>query len=905
MGEVVSIGSHGFRRISLAFLAVSLLIAPLHPIASGEPTDPGPAAPAVTSFAPSEGSVSGGTRITFTGTDLGDVTEVTFGDQAATKPTVNDSGTELSVTSPAREGDATEVAITLRTTDRDVVLDSLFTYLNDASAETTITGMSPASGPTSGGQVVTFTGSNLEDVTNVTFGDQAATDLTINGDGTELLVTTPAGDAGSVTVTFTLTDDTTVTFGPYEYLESPTIAPFIINGADAIPGDAPWQVALLNMGGNLFNAQFCGGSIINRQWIVTAAHCVQGTSANPANVRVLAGQQDLSGTGGQLVQAAQIVSYPDYPTPETASAPNDVALIRLAEPLTLTAGVAEAINLPFAEAAAAPVIWPPINASGLITGWGNITPGLITGDNPFRYPNQLQKAPVSVVGAPGDSAGCAGWNGNGYLSEAMICVTGTTPESEPKVISGCVGDSGGPFAVTIAGTPTLAGLTSWGPDPQAEGGCNRDGFPSVYARLTSYVDWFVPGQITDGSLQQGNEEVIFFWDSPTNTPALPSEGVRVEYSSDSGATWTPFDGGNPQPASPIKVTGLTNGTPYIFRAAVVNPVNATTGPYFWFTSNVGITPSADAPTITSIAPTSGSTAGGTAVTITGTNFGLEPGPDLVSFGGKSAQSVEAVSSTALKAITPSFSAGTVVVIVENNSGIALAPVPFRFIAPTPPAPDPGGGGGGGMPEPAPPAPAPPTPAPATPAAPQPQPLAPPLPPANAVTPDEVRALSPTQVATLPPAYVSQLPPSAFSAFSPAQVAVMTPQQVAAIRPARAAQLRPAAVRAMNVDQLTVLRPASVGRLRPAAIRLLDGDQLVAIRPAAYGRMQPSQTARLRPNQMPQIRPASVRSLNPRAVAAIPAQTIGRMTAAQIRSLTPAQSRAITPAQRRALNRASR
>jgi hypothetical protein len=914
----VSFKTRGVRNLSIVAIVAGLLISPLHSMASGEPVPP---EPTVTSFTPSEGSASGGTRVTFTGTNLGDVTEVVFGTQAAIDPNVNETGTTLSVTSPAREGDVAEVRITLKTADRDVLLESSFTYLNDAPAEpdpdpsvpepeaddtppaTTVMGMSPASGPTSGGQEVTFTGSRLNTVTKVTFGESAATDLTVNGDGTELRVTTPAGDAGSVNVTFTLTGATDVTFGPYEYLEPPTFAPFIVNGDDASPGEASWQVALISPGDNIRSAQFCGGSIINPRWIVTAAHCLQGTFANPANVRVLAGQQTLSGSGGQLINAARIINHPDY---VNIISGNDVALIELANNLDMTRPGVGVIDLPFVESTASPVVWPPANTSGLITGWGNTKPGQITGDNPYVFPDTLQKATVSVVGAPGDAAGCAGWSvppNDGYNPASMICVTGLTvaPKTPGLVISGCVGDSGGPFSVTQGGRPTLAGITSWGPNPFAIDGCNRPGFPSVYARVTSYVNWFVPAPPTITQILPGNGGVALVSSPPNTTSALPATKKVLEYSSDDGTTWSTAE--FPAAGNISLLGGLTNGNEYLFRFALVSSVNES-GPYFFSNVAKGI-PSATAPTISSLSPTSGPTSGGTTVTIIGTNFNDVTG---VSFAGTAATSFDRISSTEIRAITPARPAGAAGVIVANTSGSAIATTVFTFVAPPPPpTPDPGGGGGGGVPEPEPPAPPVPTPAPPAPPA---QPPAPPassptLPPANAVTPEEVRELSPEQVSALPPEYVSALPPTAFSAFSPAQVAAMTPEQVAAIRPAGAAQLRPVAVRAMSADQLAVLRPAATGRLRPAAIRALDGKQLAAIQPAGYARMQPSQTAQLRPKQMSQIPSASVRSLTPRAIAAIPARVIARMTAAQVRSLTPAQSRALTPAQIRALNRASR
>ena len=77
----------------------------------------------------------------------------------------------------------------------------------------------------------------------------------------------------------------------------------------------------------------------------------------------------------------------------------------------------------------------------------------------------------------------------------------------------------------------------------------------------------------------------------------------------------------------------------------------------------GYTYANPAPKVTAIAPNSGTTSGGTAVTITGTNF---LSGARVTFGGTAATGVNVASSTSIKASTPAHSSGTVNVAVANS-----------------------------------------------------------------------------------------------------------------------------------------------------------------------------------------------------------------------------------------------
>src|SRR5215213_4821082 len=85
----------------------------------------------------------------------------------------------------------------------------------------------------------------------------------------------------------------------------------------------PWQAALADDGG-----QFCGGSLVRPDWVLTAAHCADGEDA--AKLKVILGRHKLSSSDGEEIQVAQIVVNEQYASDENGG--HDVALLRLDRP---------------------------------------------------------------------------------------------------------------------------------------------------------------------------------------------------------------------------------------------------------------------------------------------------------------------------------------------------------------------------------------------------------------------------------------------------------------------------------------------------------------------------------------------------------------------------------------------
>lgn len=101
--------------------------------------------------------------------------------------------------------------------------------------------------------------------------------------------------------------------------------PRIVGGEDAAAGDAPWQVSMRYKPKNF---HFCGGSIIDNQWILTAAHCV--TDFTPDQVEIVAGSLSLV-EGGERYDVERLIPHELY-NPMVIR--NDIALVKLNQSIT-------------------------------------------------------------------------------------------------------------------------------------------------------------------------------------------------------------------------------------------------------------------------------------------------------------------------------------------------------------------------------------------------------------------------------------------------------------------------------------------------------------------------------------------------------------------------------------------
>lgn len=233
----------------------------------------------------------------------------------------------------------------------------------------------------------------------------------------------------------------------------------IVGGRDAVAGEFPWQISLQSNSGS----HFCGGSILDANYILTASHCVDGSS--PSSMRVVAGILRRSdSSSGQIRSLAEITMFPGY---VDASQGKDIALLKLSTPLDLTAANVSAIDTVTESDAFNGETDPGVVAT--VTGWGTLSSG------GSSLPNTLQAVDVPIVSQADAQDAYSGENiGDDQIAAGYLGQGGK---------DSCQGDSGGPLVVQTASGPKLAGVVSWGYS------CADPRYPGMYARVSEFEDF--------------------------------------------------------------------------------------------------------------------------------------------------------------------------------------------------------------------------------------------------------------------------------------------------------------------------------------------------------------------------------------------------------------------------------
>jgi hypothetical protein len=227
----------------------------------------------------------------------------------------------------------------------------------------------------------------------------------------------------------------------------------IVGGVETLINQYPWMTAL-----TYNNRFYCGASVINNKYLITAAHCVNGFAKERLSAVFL--DHDRSNYFETQIftrSISKIFRHRYYGSGGTYN--NDIALLKLDKELPIT-GLLK------------PVCLPPTGKSftgnkGIVIGWGATQAH-------GQVSSKLREVEVPIM----SNIDCRRTGYGNRITDNMMCAGYSYGMKDS-----CQGDSGGPLHVVNGTTHMLVGIVSWGE------GCAQPNYPGVYTRVNRFVSW--------------------------------------------------------------------------------------------------------------------------------------------------------------------------------------------------------------------------------------------------------------------------------------------------------------------------------------------------------------------------------------------------------------------------------
>jgi secreted trypsin-like serine protease len=268
-------------------------------------------------------------------------------------------------------------------------------------------------------------------------------------------------NSGFVTTTTTTTTPRPIASSTCgrQQIEPSLLASRIFGGSHAVPNSWPWQVLYEERkpcGTNRVCTGSCGGTLIDSRHVLTAAHCIG--ELIPSRITITAGLHDKRISEQDTRQARSVERIFMHPGWDSARLANDIAILRLTEPVQFNK---------FVQPACLPGPDPEPDSEVVLIGWGAEQ----FGGSPYH---QLKQAQVKVIGQ------CEKYWGQQIDNEKQICVAHRT-----SGFSACQGDSGGPMLQKHNNQWIVQGVTSFISDCKTHDNL----LPNVYVRVSAYLPW--------------------------------------------------------------------------------------------------------------------------------------------------------------------------------------------------------------------------------------------------------------------------------------------------------------------------------------------------------------------------------------------------------------------------------
>nr|XP_004663431.2 coagulation factor X [Jaculus jaculus] len=227
----------------------------------------------------------------------------------------------------------------------------------------------------------------------------------------------------------------------------------IVGGRDCADGECPWQALLVNEENN----GFCGGTILNRFFILTAAHCL--LQARRFTVRV-GDRNTEQEEGNEMVHEVEVIIKHNKFDKDTYDC--DIAVLKLKTPIMFRMNVAPAC-LPQKDWAEATLM---TQKTGIVSGFGR------------THEKGQPSTTLKMLEVPYVDRNTCKLSTTFSITHNMFCAG-----YDAKLEDACQGDSGGPHVTRFKDTYFVTGIVSWGE------GCAKKGKYGIYTKVSAFLRW--------------------------------------------------------------------------------------------------------------------------------------------------------------------------------------------------------------------------------------------------------------------------------------------------------------------------------------------------------------------------------------------------------------------------------